>query len=656
MNISKIASTHFFHFKKLIMEDATGYWVSALQSDPSLLISYSNIHSDGHLMWVIVGINRKGSLMIAENPISKELSIWASKDVAMGMGIVSECDSVSSLSWYRVTVVTNEWLLSMHGVIGAHFDALGDLQSGPKRIGADVLFEKNDTLPTILRIDAYIESGEVVVSTKWVIHPKNSYDIGAVRRITDPLLYKISMQASEIDCFLSVNRLQVSFDNPRNYVRRDFYWIYSAQPARPSLINSSGTITVSSLLESSNGGVGDGGGWVPQQTACVSDRCTSMSPDTASSVIANNEGGRAGQKRDFFEVERMSTGLSVRGRRPGSKDTRKRKRGQTLPKNCYENVLVTLTKLEILMRRECDKAADLKDVCNQNICALFTITTPFDLWYLNKPSTLLNKRFRDLMETLRPLLSACPLLIMGRLSREFCESVKDEKTMEVYVKVKNDIVVWFQEGCKCDFFNADITGDGTSTRGSPSDTDWLDQNRQFLLERGISKLREINNAEKEKRMQQKLGDVAVGGEVKVSLATLQERLALAQDNITRGIKASCDQDDAQSQEETLRVTYNGFESVINKAVEIFRETNEVTERLKIIEQKRLELLNLFSSTSQKSANFTRAYIPQLGYCPEDDVHMALEEILRNATEALVTAPQFVAVTSAAGGNSKDERT
>jgi hypothetical protein len=146
-----------------------------------------------------------------------------------------------------------------------------------------------------------------------------------------------------------------------------------------------------------------------------------------------------------------------------------------------------------------------------------------------------------------------------------------------------------------------------------------------------------------KRKPFKLVDAVVEDGLRMSLNTLHERLASTQDNIVRSIRAryeSAKDLDAEKEEQIVRATYSQFESVISKAVEIFKETSEVTERLKIVEQKRRELMILFDSTCEKSANFTRAYIPPGGYSPEHDVQGAVAEILRNASQTLITAPQF----------------
>ena len=650
-----------FHTFFLISQknmDSPGYWMSALQADPALVISYSNIYSSGFQKWVIVNRTRDGSLMIAENPVTKVLSIWAQREMAVALGIPSapNCAKSSNLSqWSHVAIVTDDWLSSLNGAVGADFDALADLRADPKRIGVSVLFQRGDASPAVLRIDAYIAAGEVVVSTKWDIHPSNVHELEKVMKVYTPLLERIKAHASEIDGFLSANGVQVSFDNPCGYIRRDFH---------KTFVNSdvnSGIVRVSSLLQSGDDS-GVGGGYA-LPSFCLSDkslsRDISTSPDTGSSVAGHDmgssvagktdagaclvEAGGCGNKRGFFEVEERDTGVSLRGRRRGSKDTKKRTRGQTLSKNCYEDVLSTLVKLEILIRKNCDKVGNSKDVCNQNICALLTLTRSFDMWYLNKQSTLLDKRFRELLAIVRPLLCACPLLLVD-IPAEFCANVKDAKTMELYVHIKTDIVEWFRCGCTCDFFRGDIIGDGKSVVGSPSETDWLDKNRQFLLDMGISKLRDINNVEKQRRLQQKLGNAALGEEVKLSsLATLQERLAFANDHILHGMRAEAGGGDVdESGERVLRGTYHGFQSVLDKAVELYKETSEITARLKTLEQKRKEILTLFQSTYQASADFTRTYIPQFALYPENDVRDRLDEILRDAGQTLMTAPQFSA--------------
>lgn len=636
-----------FHTFSLISQknmDTPGYWMSA---DPALAISYSDIYSSGFQKWVIVNRTRDGSLMIAENPVTKVLSIWAQREMAVALGIPSDCAKSSNLSqWFHVTIVTDDWLSLLNGAVGADFDALADLRADPKRIGVNVLFKRGDASPAVLRIDAYIEAGEVVVSTKWVIHHSNVLELEKVMKVYTPLLERINAHASEIDDFLSANGVQVSFDNPCRYIRRDFH------QTCVNLDVNSGIVPVSSLLQSGDdSGVG---GLCARPSSCLSDkslsRDISTSPDTGSSVAGKTdagaclvEAGGCGSKRGFFEVEQRDTGVSVRGRRRGSKDTKKRTRGQTLSKNCYEDVLSTLVKLEILTRNNCDKVGNSKDVCNQNICALLTLTRPFEMWYLNKQSTLLDKRFRELLAIVRPLLCACPLLLVD-IPAEFCASVKDVKTMDLYVHIKRDIEEWFQCGCTCDFFRADIIGDGKSAVGSPSETDWLEKNREFLLGMGMSKLREINNVEKQRRLQQKLGNAALVGEVKLSsLATLHERLAFANDNILHGMRAEAGSGDVdESSEQLLRATYNDFQSVIGKAVELYTETSEITARLKTLEQKKKEILTLFESRYQTSADFTRTYIPQFALYPENDVRECLGEILRDAGQTLMTAPQFSA--------------
>jgi hypothetical protein len=127
------------------------------------------------------------------------------------------------------------------------------------------------------------------------------------------------------------------------------------------------------------------------------------------------------------------------------------------------------------------------------------------------------------------------------------------------------------------------------------------------------------------------------------LATLHERLAFANDNILHGMRAEAGSGDVdESGERVLRGTYHGFQSVLDKAVELYKETSEITARLKTLEQKRKEILTLFQSTYQASADFTRTYIPQFALYPENDVRDRLDEILRDAGQTLMTAPQFSA--------------
>ena len=197
--------------------------------------------------------------------------------------------------------------------------------------------------------------------------------------------------------------------------------------------------------------------------------------------------------------------------------------------------------------------------------------------------------------------------------------------------------MWYANNCKNDFFASDACEDTKSTCGSPDDSDWLQNNRSYLLERGVQKLRRINNAEIEKRQVVKLANDAVDFDVKASLVGLRERLAFAQDNIVREIKTRRQHEGVEAQ---VCATYNQFEAVINKAVDFVQETNELTERLKILEQKRQELVKLCSSTSQKSADFTHEYISQASYSPEQDVQSVVEKILSDASRILATAPQF----------------
>jgi hypothetical protein len=568
--------------------------------------------------------------MIAENSITKGLSIWADTDLARLLGIVSEGD-IESLStkqsWIQVSIIKNDWLYSTNGAVGAHFDAPGGLHDSTKRIGVDVLVEQADTSLGILRVEAYVRPGEVIVTSEWKV---DGGDFSRVKSDTQLLLQKINAQACEIDNFLAVNGIHVSFNNPRGFIRRDFHWIcsdsvYSTQPAVGSLLVQPIIIPPVPLLS---------------QGEASGSRDASKSPESASSITMSERG--TNKKRSYFQAEGMSTGVAVRGRRPGSKDTKKRERGTHLTWECYLEVLAALTKLIILEKSNCDTPSESRDTCNQNVFALFTITKVFDTWYWNNTSRLLNKRFDKALSVVQPLLTACPLLLAD-LSPEFCASVKDKDTMATYVALKQKIVMWFQDGCKCDFFMSNIVDEGESTCGSPSDNTWLSKNRKFLLGKGIIKLRNVNQAEMKKRKPFKLVDAVVEDGVRMSLNTLHERLASTQDNIVRSIRAryeSAKDLDAEKEEQIVRATYSQFESVISKAVEIFKETSEVTERLKIVEQKRRELMILFDSTCEKSANFTRAYIPPGGYSPEHDVQGAVAEILRNASQTLITAPQF----------------